>query len=369
MFLLPGAHANHQTQVGESIGLLQTDSQKKMVRIGKSIDNLQTTDEAGAAASALLSIAKAHGQWTNEEKEQFIPLITSLVSGFEGHLSTEHDADQTHWTTEEAKEVGCHTEASENFLSGEVSTANEDLDERKAKLKSCHAVDKAWQDYKAARECELPQADVAFGDMSTHDEALKAAMAALAAKVSTYHSEVPVSTILPTGDCSSDQVHLEDQMCLVRRLHRWTCEAQAACSTTVDLASTKVALRSSQDNRRASKLSFKKVICHVNEILGLTTANGEWQQDLGDAAKNAPATCNSIVLDASDLVLNLEMPQAVHCKVDPEVSVYPSTTDTVVCSNWVAQEYQSWGSDYTAPTACKASCDAMPTPTNSPHDD
>jgi len=363
MFLLPlSAHAGHQTHVGESIGLLQTDSQKMMVHVGKSIDNLQTTDDAGAAASALLSIAKTHGQWTTQEKDDFMPLITSLVSGFEGHLTTEHDADQTLWATEKAKQVTCHTQASEKFVTGEVKIANLDLDERRAKLKSCHAVDKAWEDYKVARECESSLADVDFGEMSTHDQTLKAAMAALSAKVGTYHSKSPTSTILPTGDCSSDQIHLEDQMCLVRRLHRWACEAQDACGTTVDLANTKIALRSSQDNRRASKLSFKKVICHVNEILGFTT-NGEWQQGLGDAAAGAAATCDSIVLDAGDLVLSLEMPPKAHCKEDPEVSVYPSVANTAVCTEWVEQEYQSWGSDYTAPTTCKATCAAMPTPT------
>jgi len=367
MFLLPlSAHANHQTQVGESIGLLQTDSQKKMVRIGKSIDNLQTTDEAGAAASALLSIAKTHGQWSQADKENIVPLITSLVTGFEVHLTTEHNTDQSLWTADKAKEVACHTEASTHFVTGQVFAANQDLDERRAKLKSCHAVDKAWQEYKDARECESSLTNVGFGAMSTHDQTLKDAMAALAAKVSTYLSKLPASTNLPTGDCSSDQVHLEDKMCEVRRLHRWTCEAQAACSKTVDLASTSVALKSSQDNRRASKLSFKKVICHVNEILGLTT-NGEWQTDLGDAATGAPGTCDSIVLDAADLVFSLEMPPATHCNVDddPEVSVYPSDI-SAVCTAWVDQEYKSWGSDYTAPTTCKSSCAVMPTPTSSP---
>lgn len=373
LLLADTARANNHTQAVENMALLQTDNNHMSAVqigtvIGKVIGNVKTSGDAVAAATGLLSMAKTKGRWSQEEKDALVPLMANLGVHFDGQLQTEHQLDQAHWSTETAKQVGCHSVASAKFLAGgEVSVEKETLSTRKVKLKSCHAVEKAWDDYKLARQCALPKPVISFGEVSVHDSALETAMATLASKVSTYHSILPVDSGLPAGDCRADQVSFEDQMCLVRRLHRWSCEAQDECSASVDLANTRVTLTSNQDNRRSSKLSFKKSMCEVERVLGLVSAilgliNPT--ADAGEAAETTPpVTCDSLLLDAGDLMLNLETPAAEHCKVDqdPEVSVYPSQTNHDICSAWTTQEYQNWGSDYTDPTGCKATCADAPT--------
>jgi len=359
MFLLANAH--DWTRVSESVALLQADNfYKSLGQLRQIIRTVETAADAGDVATGLLAMAKTHhGKWSKKESDELSPLITSLVGSYDLKLQQEHQADQTRWNTQAVEQGQCHsTTADKVGPGGEVYAETEELKKRKAKLKACHAVDKAWNDYKDPdqRECKVPTT-ARFGELSDQDSAL---MAALASKVSTYQSTLPVNTGLPANDCSSDQGLFEEQQCLVRRLHLWNCKAQVECTMTVALADLKQSLEESQAKRRASQLSFKKLICQVRAIVGFS-ANGMW--NLGGTTA-ALAACDSTELDPDELMLNLEMPQASHCKgeQDSAVSVYPSQTIDVMCSDWKTQEYSNWDiTEYTVPTNCQVTCAAVPT--------
>lgn len=364
MLLLACENAHDWTQVSESVALLQADNSfKSLNQLRQIIRTVETTADAGDVATGLLAMAKSHdGKWSKKESDDLTPLIRSLVGSYDSKLQQEHEADQTRWDTAAASQAQCHSTASDKVRpGGDVYAENEELNKRKAKLKACHAVDKAWNDYKLERECQVP-ATVKFGEISVSDSQLTAA---LASKVSTYQSTLPVNTGLPASDCSSDQGVFEEQQCLVRRLHLWNCEAQVECTMTVDLANLQQSLIDSQANRQKSQLSFKKLICQVYAIVGFA-ANGAW--NIGGSAA-ALAACDSTVLDPGELVLNLEMPKASHCNGEQDLSVYPSQTNDVLCSEWKTKEYENWGTEYTAPTNCQATCEDVPTtaaPTEAP---
>lgn len=345
-------------QLGENVGLLQSvrsdHTHASMVAISKLAGKVVTADDVKVAAAGILEMAKSHGPISEDDKVLLVPMMDSLVTVFEGQLGKEHTADQSAWDTEKEKQELCHTTASAKFLEGgQVYFENQEFEKGMAKLKACHGVDKAWGDYGAARVCESPLSTISFGRGSVHEGDFIKAHAVLMSAVTTYHSALPSSAELP-NDCAADQARVEAQMCLHRKYKIWSCDAQDECVNAVGLSAMKVVLKSQQDDRRSALLSIKKTICQVRDLLGLPLQSG---------------ACESIVLGASDLALDLVMPTPDHCKSNqhPDVLVYPSQTDEAQCSQWRTQSYANWGSNFTTPSDCQSTCiDAPVAPTPTP---
>merc|ERR1719215_2255358 len=340
--LASSAHANEQVRVGENIGLLRMDD--------------------GRAATGLLEMEQTQTQTCLQDTTALAPLIANSAKIFTAQLESEHQSDIAYWAAESARQVQCHMTAANKFQEGgEVFVEKQEFNKRKVKLQSCHAVDKAWNDYKDARQCEVPQTTLPFAETLVHYATLGGVVEVLASKLSTYDSALGASTDLPAS-CIQHQVDLEDQMCFLRRVHRLICKDQDECTMALDLASIKARLESLQHSRRHAKVTFLRIMCKLNVALGQTT-NGGGQQD-PVAAAHANSACDDCMLDADDLLTTLEMPTASHCADghDPAVLVYPSQTNHDMCSAWKMQEYQDWGTDYTAPTTCQITCAVNPPP-------
>jgi len=308
----------------------------------------------------------SHGQnWTKDEKTAMLPLLSSLETSYNGQVDIEHAADQNTWNAEAAKFTACYAGSSAKFVDG-GSVYQEDklLEEFKSKFKACSAVDKCFDDYKAKSVCTSQ--GFSFGIGTAHDVELKNVLVHMESEVQLYHSAAPETTSLPPNGCGEDQMRMEAQMCEMRKVHRWACESESDCVSSIDLLAIKSSLKGQQDARRDAKLSFKKTMCAVKHVLGMTV-EGEWQGPV-----TSESSCDNLSLDSSDLILDLTAPEAkiqTHCE-DPYIAIYPSTSDSEQCSEWLEAEFGGWiSSSVTIPDTCKATCmDApvQPTPTPAP---
>lgn len=306
----------------------------------------------------------SNGQnWTKDEKTAMVPLLSSLVTSYEEQLDQEHSADQNTWDDEAAKFTACYTTSSAKFMDGgSVDQERQLLEEYKAKFKACSSVDKSFEDYKAKSVCTSQT--YSFGIGTTHDVELKNALAHMESEVQKYHSTAPENRLswnkaitVDGSGCGEDQMHMEIQMCEGRKAHRWACESESDCVSSVNLQSTKVRLEGQAQARRDAKLSFKKTMCEVYHVLDMTV-EGQWQ-----GSSTSESSCDDLTLDASDLILDLTEPEAEpHCN-DPEVTIYPSTSDSEQCSKWLDEAFGAWDSNsVTIPDTCKITCFEDPKP-------